>query len=307
MRRFLVKILCFGLCFSLAYILVLPIWVKLMPKPFKKNIQFVESDVLYYSAEELKETKNVDILFIGSSHVYRGVDPRLFESAGFKIFGLGTSGQTHEQTEVLLKRYLDQLNPRLIAYEVYPLLFGYDGTGSSISLLGSLDMQEDFYPLVEEHFSLKMLNSLIYAKISELIPFFRNTKLIANKSESYIGSGFIEEKNKPGYTSQPIQAFNWSFYDYQVDAFKRNLELIQDQGIPVLLYKAPVTKHYESSVLNEVTFDSLMQTTNVPYFNFSPSDLLVDTLHFYDKDHMNFEGVQIFNKELMDSLSHYLN
>ena len=277
-----------------------------MPKPFKKNIQFVESDILYYSAKELQETKDVDILFIGSSHVYRGVDPILFESANMKVFGLGSSGQTHEQTEVLLKRYLNQLNPRLVAYEVYPLLFGYDGTGSSISLLGSLDMQEDFYPLVEKHFSFKMLNSLFYAKISEHVSFFRNNKLFTTKSESYIGSGFLEEKTKPAYKPQPIQAFNWSFYDYQVDAFKRNLELIQDQGIPIILYKAPITKHYEASALNEATFDSLMQTTDVPYLNFSPSELLIDTIHFYDKDHMNFEGVQIFNRVLIDSLSQYL-
>jgi hypothetical protein len=307
MRIFLNKLFRYGLYFIMAYLVIFPLWVKLLPKPFKKNMQFVESDVLFYSLDELDTLKHVDILFIGSSHVYRGIDPMIFTLKGIEVFGIGTSGQTHEQTEILLNRYLDQTNPKLVAYEVYPLLFSYDGTGSSISLLGTLDKGKDLLPLVYKSNSFKAVNSLYYALLSEYFPSLRNQKMINNKMENYLGAGFFKETQKPAYQLQPIDTFAWTFHDEQVDAFKRNIKYIQSKGIPVILYKAPITKHYESAALNNLVFDSLIQTATVPYIDFSLSSSLIDTVHFYDKDHMLQEGVKIFNQDLLDSLLLYLN
>lgn len=307
MRIFLNKLFSYGLCFVMAYLVIFPLWVKLLPKPFKKNMQFVESDVLFYSLEELDTLNDVDILFIGSSHVYRGIDPMLFKHKGIEVFGIGTSGQTHEQTEILLNLYLDQTKPKLVAYEVYPLLFSYDGTGSSISLLGTLEKWKDLLPLWYKAISLKTVNSLYYAKMSEYFPSLRNQKLIDSKKENYLGGGFFKESQKPAYKPQPIDTFTWTFHDEQVDAFKRNIEFIQSKGIPVVLYKAPMTKQYESAILNPSVFDSLMQTTTAPYIDFSINSSLIDTVHYYDKDHMLQEGVKIFNRDLLDSLSVYLN
>lgn len=43
---------------------------------------------------DLRKLNNCDILFLGSSHCYRGFDPRVFKNIGYNIFNLGTSSQT---------------------------------------------------------------------------------------------------------------------------------------------------------------------------------------------------------------------
>ena len=90
--------------------------------------------------DEVKNKENVDILFLGSSHTYRGFDNRIFNNAsanGFTSFNLGSSAQTPIQTEVLLNRYLNQLNPKIAIYEVYPITFTLDGIESAMDLISN--------------------------------------------------------------------------------------------------------------------------------------------------------------------------
>ena len=84
---------------------------------------------------EVKNIKNIDILFLGSSHTYRGFDTRVFKKNGYNSFNLGSSSQSPIQTLTLTKRYLNQLNPKLIVYEVYPTTFTIDGIESSLDII----------------------------------------------------------------------------------------------------------------------------------------------------------------------------
>jgi len=83
----------------------------------------------------------VDILFLGSSHSYRGFNPQYF--SGYKTFNLGSSAQTPIQTNLLLKRYLHQLNPKTIVYEVYPISLSIDGVESSSDIIAN-----DHHPIL---------------------------------------------------------------------------------------------------------------------------------------------------------------
>ena len=87
---------------------------------------------MYSRISEIKNQEDVDILFLGSSHAYRGFDTRIFLENGYKSFNLGSSAQTPTQTKVLVERYLGSLNPELVIYEVYPKTFTMDGVESSL-------------------------------------------------------------------------------------------------------------------------------------------------------------------------------
>lgn len=70
---------------------------------------------MFTRINEVKQLdSNVDILFLGSSHSYRGFDPRNFKDK--KTFNLGSSSQTPIQTKILLERYLDNINPKTVIY-----------------------------------------------------------------------------------------------------------------------------------------------------------------------------------------------
>ena len=82
---------------------------------------------MFTRLKEVKTVKNVDILFLGSSHTYRGFDTSIFHDCGYSAFNLGSSSQTPIQTLTLANRYLKQLNPKLVVLEVYPGNFTGDG------------------------------------------------------------------------------------------------------------------------------------------------------------------------------------
>ena len=98
---------------------------------------------LFTRVKEAKETKNPDILFLGSSHAYRGLDPRIFAEEGITSFNLGSSSQTPINTQVLLHQYLDQIQPKMVIYEVYAGTLTSDGVESSLDLLISSPLLSD--------------------------------------------------------------------------------------------------------------------------------------------------------------------
>ena len=94
----------------------------LAPQSLKKNLLYTRggNGHLYSRIQELRTKKPVEILFLGSSHAYRGFDTRIFDAAGLKSFNLGSSAQSPMQTYVLASKYLSTLKPRLVVYEVNP-------------------------------------------------------------------------------------------------------------------------------------------------------------------------------------------
>lgn len=90
----LIKRLVLFSCFSLLfYIVLLCVWGDLMPGQLKKNLNYYPGGYgnLNTRLKEAKTKGKVDILFLGSSHAYRGFDVRLFEQAGYSCFNLGSS------------------------------------------------------------------------------------------------------------------------------------------------------------------------------------------------------------------------
>ena len=92
---------------------------------------------LYSRVKDAEKIKNPDILFIGSSHSYRGFDTRVFQKHGIKAFNLGSSSQTPINSKVLLKQYLDKINPKMVVIEAYAGTISADGVESSLDLLSN--------------------------------------------------------------------------------------------------------------------------------------------------------------------------
>src|SRR5690554_1099753 len=115
------KSLLFAAFILPTYLVLLLITANWAPAPIKRSINFHMGSYghMHSRIKEVRETKQVDILFLGSSHAYRGFDTRLFEVEDWKVFNLGSSSQSHLQSQVLLQRYLPQLNPAVVIYEVY--------------------------------------------------------------------------------------------------------------------------------------------------------------------------------------------
>ena len=70
----------------------------------------------------------------------------------------------------------------------------------------------------------------------------------------------------------------------------------------LLLVQAPITVAKYQTYTNNDEFDIKMESFG-DYINFNNNSCLNDSLHFYDNNHLNQAGVEIFNKELIRKLN----
>ena len=98
-----------------------------MPPFLAKNVR---SNIAAYGhffsrSRDAENIKNPDILFLGSSHAYRGFDTRMFSQANISSFNLGSSSQSPINTQVLLKQYLQKINLKLLLALVIKIFLSY--------------------------------------------------------------------------------------------------------------------------------------------------------------------------------------
>lgn len=298
-KNFIGTLLKFSPVAVIIYLLLLVVWGDFMPEMFKKNLNYSIAGP-GHTLTRLKEAhtaKDVDLLIIGSSHAYRGFDTRIFQQAGYnKVFNLGTSAQTPMQTKVLLERFIDEMKPKQVIYEVYPLTFSLDGVESALDVISNDANDTYSWNMAVDMGSIKVLNTILYScyrqelgdKVSE--PGHRG-------SDTYIPGGYIE-KEMAHYTPQKQEPKTHELRESQEDAFKDIIQMFKDRKINYILVNAPVAPSLYQSYQNNSKFDSIMKTYG-PYYNFNQIMRLNDTEHFNDADHLNQAGVRLFNEKLL--------
>lgn len=305
MKKFIILVVAFILFTVAIYIIALPIWVKFTSKEFKPNIRYELGGYghMYSRMKDLDKSYNeIDVLFLGSSHAYRGFDIRNFKD--INCFILGSSSQTPIQTKYLLDRYLEKINPKLIILEVFPANFSSDGVESSVDIISNDKFNLDILSMAMKVNNIIVYNTLTYSIYQDILS--RKDNFIeypVKKNDLYIKGGFVERKNTFYKNSNIEQAKEWKINIKQLRNFNRIINTIKDKKIPLILVYTPVTKSFYNSYKNNSYFDSLMNGYNLNYYNYNNIEkFLDDSLHFYDDHHLNQDGVNIFNKIFRETL-----
>jgi poly-D-alanine transfer protein DltD len=267
---------------------------------YSKNIYFKRGSS-YIRFQEVKKYENIDILFTGSSHAYRGFDTRLFNNAGYSSYNLGSTAQTPLQTEYLLNQYLEELKPKIVVIEVYPKVFTIDGIESTLDLLSNnFDINGLFLTL--EHSNFKVLNTFIYSRFFASFLLKKNqNNIILSSNDVYVKGGYVEREvafNKV----RKYQPITLSFVDKQFKSLQRIDKLIKKKGILPIYVIAPIDSKFYNSFLNIENMKERIKKLGTLY-DFNEILTLNDTLHFFDSHHLNQNGVEIFNNELIRILN----
>ena len=303
MKKFISSTILFLLFSLIFYLIFLFFWGRYAPSRFKPNINYRIGSYghLYSRLSEVKNYGNVDVLFLGSSHAYRGFDTRIFSDNGYKSFNLGSSAQTPAQTKVLLNRYLDSLNPELVIYEVYPETFAIDGVESSLDLIANDINGLHTLEMALKINNIKTYNTLIYGYTRDLFGLNNSfSEPIIKGNDTYISGGYVE-KELGFYKLSKFKEKEIFLRDYQLESFLEVVQMVKNKNIKLILVYAPIPKVNYDSYINNQYFDSIMNSFT-KYYNFNEILLLNDSLHFYDSHHLNQNGVEIFNKKLIELL-----
>lgn len=301
MKKFILNISLFFIFASLFYLSALFILEsKYSSGFFEPNVNYNLGSYgnTHTRLKEIDQVENLDILFLGSSHTYRGFDTRIFSKAGFNSFNLGTSSQTPIQTNVLLKRYLDQVQPQLIIYEVYPYTFSSDGVESSLDIISN-DINDLYsFEMAIKTNHLTTYNTLFYASIRNIFQLNENYVESKQKNDDTYFTGGYVEKEISYYQPVKLPKKEIKPKKSQLISFDQTVNIIKENNIELILVYAPITKDLYSSYTDNKYFDSLMKTYG-NYYNFNELMNLEDSLYFYDSHHLNQKGVQLFNKKLL--------
>lgn len=305
MKKFLQNILLFLVFAAIFYVCGLFIWGSSYTlgqlKP-NVNYQIGYSGHSFTRFKEVKKVQDIDILFLGSSHTYRGFDTRIFSKQGFKTFNLGSSSQSHIQTQLLLKRYLDSLSPKQIIYEVYPRSFMIDGVESGLDIISNDRNDRHSLAMAFNLNHIKTYNTLAYGFIRDVFNLNKSfEEKLQRDMDTYVSGGYVKRQLQ---YFKPIAhpELDIELNEAQWDSFLENIALIREQNIEVIFVYAPITPSLYGSYTNNDYFNTLMKSQG-RYYNFNEILSMDDSLHFYDSHHLNQKGVDLFNKELLNLLN----
>jgi len=304
MKKFIKSIILFIPYTIVIYLLMLIIWGTLLPGKYNFNLNYRIGSYghMYSRMRDVKKVKNIDILILGSSHAYRGFDPRIFQKYGLSAFNLGSSGQTPIQTKLLLDKYLDKINPKIIIFEVSPLIFSTDGVESALDLIANDIIDSHTIKMSIELNHLKVYNTLLYGLFSQLVNLNAGYREpIARRDDTYIpGTGYVEKK--PKYNDEKTaDDKRYEINETQLLYFKKVVDMIKSKNISLLLVQAPVTSTLYKSYGINARFDNIMEQ-NGNYINYNNRIDLDNFLHFYDLHHLNQRGVSLFNEMLIQDI-----
>lgn len=251
-------------------------------------------------AKDVRNYHDVDILFLGSSHCYRTFDTRFYNEQGFCCFNLGSSNQTPMQTYVLLHRYLDSLNPKLVVFEVHPDIMRNDGVEGGVNVLANTPVTPQSVAMALRLNNMKAVNTLLYAVYNKLA----GDRLAAFSEDTvtghfrYIPGGFCAVDTSE-FEVKRYPKTNITINPKQLKALKKCIRLFKDRGIPYLLVETQDAEQQRRSYSNHPWFEAQMRALGPYRYKLLP---LVDTIHFYNSNHLNTEGLRLFNEDLVEDL-----
>jgi hypothetical protein len=242
--------------------------------------------------DELERERDVDVLFIGSSHSLRTFDPRFFEERHLRAFNLGTANQTPMNTYYLAERYLSQLKPRLVVIEVYWETLEISGEEGTIAITVNRGPGWDTWQMALATRHPKVVNAQWSSLFERL--FGEQTAVQLRPDEAYTSGGYVEtwEPNDSQVRREPHDVV---VDESQMTYLSRTLMLVRAHDARAILVWAPVTTAWRNTAknLDEVRrrLVSLSKSYDIPFVDLNGAVRLDDRLDFRDSDHLNQHGV----------------
>lgn len=302
MRRFILNAIIFFLLATVLYLVVFAALcvVKLGGTP----VVYRTSDVLAWKGgstwqkfREFNPDRSYDVVFLGSSHAYRGYDPAIFAEHGYTAFNLGTSAQTPLNSYYIVKHYLNGNNTNLLLLDVYEMVFENDGLEATSLLVQNLDIDA---AAVGMSLALKDPRAMNMLALRTM----RSTAEPMYYSENYAGAGFSAHFDSLRSPFDYPMGRPFEPRSVQVKYFTSLLQLCKERGIPIVLVNHPFPKESDSDRHKRFNMwlERQLEGFDVPYLDMAYEHDLHSMHHFADHNHLNAAGVARFNPELIESL-----
>lgn len=155
-----------------------------------------------------------DIWIFGSSHAYRGFDPREFKKAGISIQNFGSASQHLLNSYVLLKDFILEYQPKLIMMELDFTLMNDDSKMEpSYVIFSNREINRGSFEIAKDINQIGIWNSLFYQVVHQKI-YPLNIKEQSNQDhDNYVIGGFVETDLNINYSINKKRRSNKMNFD----------------------------------------------------------------------------------------------
>jgi hypothetical protein len=238
-----------------------------------------------------------DAIVLGSSHAYRGYDPRIFEQSGINLFNAGTSAQNAKGSLVLYNEYLRDRSDVFIL-DIYDPVFELEGTESNMRLIQNVTTNDAAFDFVKQEVKMYTLNALA-VRMASLNP------IDEAPNSDYIKNGFCEKKGIL-YAVEPLNDSVFDANEEMFEAFETVIKQMQADGKRIVLCSHPLPAspglhNYHDKFL--ARFTPLIQRLGVQYIDLTYYTEGFGINEFADLSHLNQQGVELYNRLLLNSPS----
>ncbi|MDO8998171.1 MAG: hypothetical protein Q7W45_00290 [Bacteroidota bacterium] len=235
------------------------------------------------------------IFVIGSSHAYRGYDPRIFKSAGIKLFNMGTSGQNMKDSYTLIKTNKSKIHSLIV--DIYPGVLQEVTEESTLMLIQNANENQSALEFLKNNITINSINNMT-SRLFDLNP------MPLPYQENYIYNGYVEKDiyfkidTNLSY-NKFIPGGNYKYLDSLLN-FASNNHIKTWLASHPLKWNASYKNYYQNSYLPQVQ-KILSKYPDIVFFDFTLNHSNSDSL-FSDASHLNQKGVNFYNKKLIEQI-----
>lgn len=253
---------------------------------------------------EASHTKEVDILFLGSSHAYRSFDPRIFDAAGHRTFNMGSKSQTPLNSYYLLKHYLPSLRPKVVVYECnFYVLESEDGFESLRDLIVNLPLSKDIFLMAAASRSPRAVNWVLSEFFGRLTVPLEKREQQTVDDQAYIPGGYVET-TLTSVGKVRVAPRDLKLSTRQLKYLERIARMCAEYRTKVIFVVQPLPKERLERMSNyerpSGQIKKLAFKLKVEYHDFNELMILDSKLDYMDDDHLNAEGVKKFDKRFLE-------
>jgi len=255
---------------------------------------------------EIENFENIDILFVGSSHCYRGFDPRFFKKYGIESFNMGSTAQSPLNSYYLLKKYMDRLKPKLLIFDLYWGVMEGDGTESFLDLASNVKFSRNLIKMTFATRNIIAINGLLWNIFNLNLGSVEKISPKLGIYDKYISGGFVETTHFRFNSDDEIKPRKIKINPLQLKYISKIIKMTKRKNVEIILVTSPISEKYLKCILNydewKSSILSLAKEHKVRYTDFNVYEGLNSALLFYDLDHFNRNGVKEFNKRFYNEL-----
>jgi hypothetical protein len=254
----------------------------------------------YLMTRDFNANEAYDVVVIGTSHAYRGYDPRIFKSRNLNLFNLGSSSQHPCISLRIIQDMVVKLPKKpFIIVDVFDKLLEMDGDESSGRMIANCKENDLARNILIADPSVLNVNNYCARLVNGDGPM----EVLA---DDYIMNGYC---SKNQVWSSEIAPVNYVFAGNQktINDLERMLDWLEDHAYEYVVVSHPMPKQAGFEAYHAPAHKLLVDLTkkyNRQFFDLTNHAAFHQNQPmFADPTHLNQLGVDLFNRILLDTLA----